>query len=266
MVVPHILIDADTLLYRIGFLYLGDGPEKYIAAIRQLVSSTIRDCIEAFEMHHGTSWTKYNVDLIFSGKGEKIRNSFDKESIYKEQRAKAKKPVYIAEMLEEIISNYEFSGGFVTLSALSTRASWGEADDFVSCMAWNNIESSFPYMIAGCDKDLLQIPGLHYNYLKKTTKEISPEEANRNFFIQLLMGDVADSVPGLKGIGHKRATYILGGLNTPEDMYEAVENAYINHYNNDFTTDEIAEMIYERANKLWLRRKDDEIWTPPIPS
>ena len=263
---PSILIDADTLLYRIGFLYLGDGPEKYLAAIRQLVDTTIKDCVNAFEAAHGAKWTNYEVDLIFSDKGERIRNTFDKESIYKEQRAKAKKPVYISEMLDEIILKYNYSYNGVSVQTHAARAEWGEADDYVSCLAWINIYNNTPYIIAGCDKDLLQIPGLHYNYLKKTTKEISPEEANRNFFIQLLMGDVADSVPGLKGIGHKRATYILGGLNTPEDMYEAVKNAYINHYNNDFTTDEIAEMIYERANKLWLRRKDDEIWTPPIPS
>lgn len=263
---PSILIDADTLLYRIGFLYLGDGPEKYIAAIRQLVDSTIRDSLNSFEKYHGNTWTRYDVELVFSGKGEKIRNSFDKESIYKEQRAKAKKPVYIEEMMFDIRSNYNYSVGGVALSTSLVSPSWGEADDFVSCLAWIELENNNPYMIAGCDKDLLQIPGLHYNYLKKTTKEISVEEANRNFFIQLLMGDVADSVPGLRGIGYKRATYILGGLTDPHDMYEAVENAYIKHYNKEFTPDEIAEMIYERANKLWLRRKDDEIWTPPIPS
>ena len=132
MVVPHIIIDADTLLYRIGFLYLGDGPEKYIAAIKQLMTSTISDTLNAFERIYGNSWTKYNVEIAFSGKGEKFRNEFDRESIYKEQRAKAKKPVYIEEMLTEIIVNYKYFGRNVNINPGVTVSMWGEADDMVS--------------------------------------------------------------------------------------------------------------------------------------
>jgi len=47
-----------------------------------------------------------------------------------------------------------------------------EADDLVSIWAYEARENENQYVICGIDKDLLQIPGNHYNYGKDTWQKL----------------------------------------------------------------------------------------------
>ena len=87
-----------------------------------------------------------------------------------------------------------------------------EADDLVSIWAREALDRKEEYVICGIDKDLLQIPGHHYNYSKDTWQLINEEEALHNLYIQCLTGDNTDNIPGLKGIGPKKAQKILAGV------------------------------------------------------
>lgn len=87
-----------------------------------------------------------------------------------------------------------------------------EADDLVSIWAYEALDNKEDYVICGIDKDLLQIPGHHYNYGKDTWQLINEEEALHNLYLQCLTGDSADNIPGLKGIGPKKAEKILAGV------------------------------------------------------
>jgi len=87
-----------------------------------------------------------------------------------------------------------------------------EADDLVSIWAYEAMESKDEYVICGIDKDLLQIPGHHYNYGKDTWQLINEEEALHNLYLQCLTGDTTDNIPGIKGIGPKKAEKILAGV------------------------------------------------------
>ena len=87
-----------------------------------------------------------------------------------------------------------------------------EADDLVSIWAHEALDRKEEYVICGIDKDLLQIPGHHYNYGKDTWQLINEEEALHNLYIQCLTGDNTDNIPGLKGIGPKKAQKILAGV------------------------------------------------------
>ena len=44
-----IIVDADTLLYRIGFQYLGDDADSYIGAISTYLDNVILDAAKAFD-------------------------------------------------------------------------------------------------------------------------------------------------------------------------------------------------------------------------
>ena len=87
-----------------------------------------------------------------------------------------------------------------------------EADDLVAIWAYEALDRKEEYVICGIDKDLLQIPGHHYNYGKDTWQLINEEEALHNLYIQCLTGDATDNIPGLKGIGPKKAEKILAGV------------------------------------------------------
>ena len=80
----------------------------------------------------------------------------------------------------------------------------------------------------GIDKDLLQIPGNHYNFNKKTHRFVSDDEAHKLLMIQCLTGDRTDNIPGIKGIGPKKAEKILEGVNT-DVMWRYVKKAWQEH-------------------------------------
>ena len=94
----------------------------------------------------------------------------------------------------------------------AVQADGMEADDLVSIWAREALDRKEEYVICGIDKDLLQIPGHHYNYGKDTWQLIVEEEAIHNLYLQCLTGDATDNIPGLKGIGPKKAAKILEGI------------------------------------------------------
>ena len=81
----------------------------------------------------------------------------------------------------------------------------GEGDDAIAHFA-AMLDGA---VIASGDKDLDQIPGEHMFFDKKTdeiiTYVVTEEEAIDNLHIQALMGDSADNIPGLEGIGKVKA-------------------------------------------------------------
>tara|TARA_R110000823_G_scaffold54623_6_gene133995 strand:- start:695 stop:1531 length:837 start_codon:yes stop_codon:yes gene_type:complete len=97
-----------------------------------------------------------------------------------------------------------------------------EADDLVSIWAYEAREKEEQYVICGIDKDLLQIPGNHYNYGKDTWTFIDDLTGNYNLMLQCLTGDNSDNIKGIKGIGPKKAAKILEGIDTPADRWERV--------------------------------------------
>jgi len=99
-----------------------------------------------------------------------------------------------------------------------------EADDLVG------IGMSSGLMVGvSQDKDLMTVPGWFWNPDKMCfPKLISQEEADRAFFKQWLTGDSTDNIPGIPGIGPKKAEKILE--DTPlENMAAVVLQAYASH-------------------------------------
>lgn len=81
-------------------------------------------------------------------------------------------------------------------------------------------------VIVSIDKDLLQIPGTHFNFVKGDVIRISDADAHFNFWQQMLMGDNSDDIPGLSGIGPAKSAKILNKLERHEvpdhvrDLYD----------------------------------------------
>ena len=82
------------------------------------------------------------------------------------------------------------------------RMDFLEADDVMGIMA---TKEPGKHVIATIDKDLLQIPGKHYNWLhdKKTTQNVL--KADRLFWTQIMAGDPTDNYFGIKGVGPVKA-------------------------------------------------------------
>ena len=85
-----------------------------------------------------------------------------------------------------------------------------EADDAIGIAAY--AKDPEDYVICTTDKDLNMIRGWHYNMRRNEKFWIDEDETLYNFYTQVLTGDRTDNIPGLHGIGPKKAAKILKGL------------------------------------------------------
>ena len=166
-----------------------------------------------------------------------------------------------------------------------------EADDCLGRDGTNGQDC----VIASLDKDMLTIPGKHLNWVRRTITNISEREAMFNFYSQLLQGDVADNVVGIKGMGPVRANKHLErqvslqieteGKSSYEDstqMYEsqlhsACSTKYLDfviHGVTNAAKTDVALSLHDmdvyvscakkwlnsNANLLWIRRTGREQW------
>lgn len=127
-----------------------------------------------------------------------------------------------------------------------------EADDAIGIgMRSGDICVSF-------DKDLKQLAGIHYDWTTRTEDTISPGAATRFFYAQVLAGDATDNVPGIEGCGPKTAYKLLDGIKSHKESWNICLQQYTKKYG-----DKALEYAIETARLVYIRRKDNEIWSPP---
>lgn len=139
---------------------------------------------------------------VFLTGSNNFRHALAKTLPYKGNRQEQEKPKY-----------YDF-----IRQRLQNR--WGaevvqgcEADDYLAIYG-----SQSDWVICSIDKDLLQVPGLHYNWIKDSMQCITPEVGTYKLFCQVLAGDATDNIPNVqRGFGMKTAEKFLLGCNTYEE-------------------------------------------------
>jgi DNA polymerase-1 len=80
--------------------------------------------------------------------------------------------------------------------------------------------------IISVDKDMKQVPCRHFDWRKKVTVTITPEEGWRLFYTQLLTGDSVDNIKGCPKIGPAKAAKALKGLTSDAEMLEVCFSLY----------------------------------------
>lgn len=98
-----------------------------------------------------------------------------------------------------------------------------EADDLLGIRATSLGDGC---VIVSIDKDLLQIPGRHYNWVQGEDRVVSRRDATLSLGCQLLSGDSTDNVPGLAGVGEVKARKLLEGSNSTSEVLARVREAY----------------------------------------
>lgn len=112
--------------------------------------------------------------------------------------------------------------------------------------------------IVTVDKDLLQIPGNHYNYVKGDICYVSPVEGTRWFYKQMLQGDASDGIKGVRGIGPVGSERFLGDITSEAEMFNIVEELYKSEFGSDSE-----QVLLRNGRLLWIRRARGELWEPP---
>lgn len=132
-----------------------------------------------------------------------------------------------------------------------------EADDAIGIEMTFNPDA----VICTIDKDLDMIPGWHYNLNKYESYYVTEEEANLNFYCQLLTGDATDNIRGLYGIGRKKAEKHLTGCSTEEEFWRSALQLYSER--EGLEGSELRERVLGVANLIWIMREPQQLWEPP---
>lgn len=173
--------------------------------------------------------------LLYISGGENFRKKIDPE--YKANRKNKIQPKWRQDAVEYISA----MSGCVTTDGI-------EADDAMGIEQCTNPEKS---VICSIDKDMLMIPGEHYNWVKEKHSLVSESEGLRFFYRQLLIGDSADNVKGINGIGPVKASrFIDDSMYYEQEMFDIVRDLY----NDDIR-------FFKNCNLLWIHQEQGKLWT-----
>jgi len=267
--VSKLLIDGDSLVYRCGFAcektkYLVDYPH----GMRYSYFDTAKDANEAAK-DGGSIWTRKEYEPLdyclatVKNSINKIGNRFDFEACeiwlspsvgnfrdriatrakYKGNRDTSQRPKWYREIID-YLRNYHGAQTAVGM----------EADDALAMGMVATPES----VCVSLDKDLLQVPGLHYNWVSEELKKVGKKQAAFNFYTQVLTGDPSDNIPGIDGVGPQTAQRLLEGATSPKELWQRTERAYIEKYGVNGTS-----YAVETARLVYLLRKEGDEWSPP---
>ena len=183
-----VLIDADSLVY--SCCYGVESMEEALDKFDEHIMYITNDISNSYELD--------DVKL-FHGSVDNFRYEIDPD--YKGNR-KSEKPEFYYDLSQYVRTHWE------------AQMAIGEEVDDVVARKWKEYtDEGKQCCIVSIDKDYLQLPALIYNYniRKRGFREVSEEEAERNFWLQMLTGDSADNVKGVPGIGIVKAKKHLEG-------------------------------------------------------
>lgn len=194
-----LLLDGDLLTYRTAAATKG----LRLDLAKKTLDSTIMQIADRLKCRDG---------IFFLSGAKQYRRQMSSTSngeVYKGNR-KTDPPPYRQALNDYLVSDYDA----VVLDGI-------EADDgmgIMQCYALDRYRDMHTCIVTN-DKDLDQIPGWHYNYPKKNLYWVTQAQADHFLQVQLITGDVADNVHGIRGMGPKKAEkYITTGADI-KDLY-----------------------------------------------
>lgn len=213
------LIDADLVAFRCAATVQEYEPVD-VAIYR--VDVLMRQILEATESE------QYKSFLTGRGNFRKVINTE-----YKANRKDKEPPCYLQDCREYLIKEWN-----------AVVSDGVEADDLLG------IEQTDETVVCSLDKDLLMIPGVHFNWTKLEYTHVDQLDGLRTFYKQMLIGDRSDNIFGVDKIGPVKAAKLIDHLEDEQDMYDIVLGLY---------NDEYSRFIMN-AQCLWIMQNKGETW------
>lgn len=227
--IKHVIVDGDILVYRCGFAC---KPEEPLENALHSVKLYIQGILDKFP-------DRESYQVYLTGK-ENFRYKIATIKEYKGNRKDVPKPQYYNEIREYMVNVWKAE----VINGM-------EADDAMAMKQWSHPDRST--VICSIDKDLRQIPGWNYSFVKEELTDISLKDANRMLFWQMLVGDTSDNIPGIDKIGAKTADKLLPPEGNEEQWQRTVVERYKEQYGPRWR-----EAYNEVATLLWMIREKDK--------
>ena len=220
------LVDSDILVYRVGSVTNEDAEPYALSKVDAFIENLfLLDLPEIFE------W-----ELHLTGKGN-FRHDVAVTLPYKGNRKDKAKPVHYEAIRKHMVDKWD---------AIVTDGM--EADDKLA-IRQHELTEEFKHkdnsVIVTLDKDLDQVIGWHYNFVKKEMYYMEQDEADLRFFKQFLTGDRIDNIQGVHGIGDKKSQKLLEDLSNKERWDCVVEHLGL-------------DRAIENGHLLYMLRSDDD--------
>lgn len=211
------LIDGDIVAYRCAASCEPTKTKPNLEPVEEAilrVESLMQDII------HDTASDSFRC---FLGGTNNFRKQIDPQ--YKATRT-SPPPTWLADCKQYLVEHWN-----------AELADNCEADDMLGVYVSSNS------IICSIDKDLLQIPAQHYNFVKKEKVTVTKHQGWVNFFTQMILGDRSDNVMGFDGKarGNPPPQFLIPVLKdlelmSPEEMFFKVWTMYEDkdHFNNNY--------------------------------
>lgn len=197
----HIIVDADTVFYVAAYL----NEDNTLADCVTSVKEWCRNVREQF--------LPKSITLFLTGSSN-FRYLICPE--YKQNRKGKPRPKHLDDLKKYATKNFK---------NVVCDERW-EADDLVAESKRENPRR----LIFAVDKDVLNaLPGEHWDYHKRTVVKTDPRNARMWPFYQALVGDSADGIPGVRGIGPVKAKKLLSPKMGVKKLWETTKKAYENN-------------------------------------
>jgi hypothetical protein len=288
----RVLFDADSMVYGCGFaaqktLYdwtasNGTDVEEGIAADREnltavqsllpegwtLEYTTVaeaeplenalalakRQCYGVEERLERDGMKFERMELFLTGKGNH-RDAIAQVRPYKGNRIGMEKPVHYQALRRYLRERWG-------AKVISGR----EADDEVAIISAAEGHDPERVLIVSQDKDLRTVPGLLYNYRRKSYELITPKLALVNFYRQILTGDLTDNIVGCCKVGETKAAKIITEDMDEVAMYAAVLREFaasIDRKGCEYAARDPESVVIEFGQLLHMQRSENDLWQPP---
>lgn len=229
-----ILVDGSSYLFRAFHALppLITSKQQHTGAIKGVINM-IRSLVKTYP--------DSRIAVVFDAKGKTFRND-----IYSEYKA------HRPPMPDELRSQIEPIHSIIKAMGLPMLVIGGvEADDVIGTLATRADAAKIRTLISTGDKDLAQLVTEHVTLINTMNNEIlDPEGVTKKFGLAperiveylALMGDKADNIPGIPGVGPKTAVKWLQEYGSLEGLLE----------NADKVAGKIGERLRENIDQLWL--------------
>lgn len=247
------LVDLDILQYRCGFAADAQLKNEYK---EQHPGAPDEEIAEALANTEYTSLALQNVKTVMEAVLERFNGDYkayiqdgpcfryDIATLrpYKGNRDKSHKPKYYSEIKDYLVEHWNA----IPVSHL-------ESDDAIGIEQFRNTDKYS--VIVSIDKDMMCIPGWHYNWVKGEMQYQTLSDANLFHFWQMLVGDTTDNIPGINQIGPVKASKIIKECNRDLDcVRKAVQEMYRKQYGENW------EAAYNEVSRLlYILRRPEEL-------
>ena len=232
------LIDGSAYIYR---AYHAIAP---LTNSKGVATNAVLGFVKMVQKLINENSPKY-IAIAFDSKGPVFRHD-----LYKEY--KANRPPMPEDLREQI----PYIKQFVTASKLlSLEESGVEADDILASVAVKYTEAGYKVVIVSGDKDLLQLVNddvTMFDPMKNKVMDILEVEKkygvrpDQLLDFMALVGDSADNVPGVPGVGPKTAEKLIQAHGSLDGLYEQVEG---------FKKSKMKEKIIDNREQAYLSKQ-----------